>query len=81
MSAARLGARTVARMVGIGQRWARRDDGMIVVIYQVHRGEGTAELHFDGDDPHVPGTRFLVSFAELGSKYQLLDDQHTKEAA
>ena len=78
---ARLGARTVAGLVGIGQRWARPRDGMIAVIYQVHRGERTAELHFDGDDPHVPGIRFLISFAELGSEYRLLDDQHTKEAA
>jgi len=78
----RVSARTVARDIRIGQRWApRRGDGTVIVVYQIHRGERKLEAHHDGDDPHVPGTRFLVGFGELGTRYRPLDDKHTEEAA
>jgi hypothetical protein len=73
MSARRPTARTVAQLVGIGQRWARRRDGMVMVIYQVHRGDRSAEAHFEGDDPRVAHTRFQLGFGELAAKYELLD--------
>ena len=73
---ARLSARTVTRLVRFGQRWARRRDRTVIVIFQIHRAERNVEAHLDGDDPRVPGTRFLVTFAELGTKYRLLDDTH-----
>jgi len=53
----------------------------VIVICEIHRAERNVEAHRDGDDPRVPGTRFLVTFAELGTKYRMLDDTDTKEAA
>ena len=79
MSRGRLSASAVRRIVGIGQRWGR--DERVIVIYQVHRGERKVEAHLEDEDPCVPGTRFLVSFADLGSKYRPLDNTHAKDAA
>ena len=77
----RLGARALARRVGIGQHWARRSDGAVVVVYRVHRGERTVEAHLDGDDPHAAGTRFQHAFRELASGSRLHDRRHRRAAA
>ena len=79
MSRRRLSARAVRRGVGVGQRWTRRRDGIVVVVYQVHRGEGTVEVCCEGADPRVPHTRWLVGFGELSSRYRPLED--AEEAA
>jgi hypothetical protein len=81
VSEGRLGPNVVRRLVGIGQRWAHRREEMVVVIYQVHRGERTVEAHRVGEDPRVPHTRFVLAFPELGAKYRLLDEGDSREAA
>jgi hypothetical protein len=77
----RLGVRAVARRVGIGQRWARRSDGAVVVVYQVHRGDRTVEAHLEGDDRQAAGARFQLAFRELASGYRLLDSGCGRTAA
>jgi hypothetical protein len=81
MSRRRLSASAVRRVVGIGQRWTRRRDGIVVVVYQVHRGEGTVEVSCEGADPRVPHTRWLVGFVELSSKYRQLEHADAEKAA
>jgi hypothetical protein len=81
MSAQKLSARAVRRLVRIGQRWARRRDGAVVVIYQVHHADRSVEAHLEGEDPRVPRTRFPVGFGELGAKYRLLEGADAREAA
>lgn len=77
----RLGMRALARQVGIGQHWARRSDGAVVVVYQAHRGDRTVEAHLEGDDPHAAGARFQLAFRELASGYRLLDSGRGRTAA
>jgi hypothetical protein len=79
MSRRRLSARAVRRVVGIGQRWRDRKTGTVVAVYQVHRADQRAEVHREGEDPHVPRIRFQVAFDELGRDYELLEGR--KEAA
>jgi hypothetical protein len=77
----RVGARALARQVGIGQHWARRSDCAVVVVYQVHRGDRTVETHLEGDDPHTVGTRSQLGFRELARDYRLLDGERGRNAA
>ena len=77
----RVGARALARRVGIGQRWSRRSDGAVVVVYEVHRGDRTVEAHLGADDPHAAGTRSQLAFRELASGYRLLDHRGRGAAA
>lgn len=76
-----VGTRALARRVGIGQRWSRRSDGAVVVVYQVHRGDRSVEAHLEGDDPHTAGTRFQLGFGELARDYRLLDGERGRNAA
>jgi hypothetical protein len=73
--------RALARAVRIGQRWACRKDRAVVVVCQVHRGDRTVEAHREGEDPSAPGSRFQIAFQELSSKYRLLDERHSGDAA
>jgi hypothetical protein len=81
MSAQKLSARAVRRLVRIGQRWARRRDGAVVVIYQVHHADRSAEAYLEGEDPRAPRTRFQLGFGELGAKYRMREGDDAREAA
>ena len=78
MSPPKLTVRAVHQRVGIGQRWRRRHDGQVIVVYQVHRAERRVEAHLDGSDPTAGRSRFLLAFAELAAGYELLNDRHTR---
>jgi len=58
-------------LLTIGQRWVRRRDGTVWVVYQVHRKDRLVELYPEGADPHMRGTLRRVGFTAFRRAHQL----------
>lgn len=56
-------------VMAFNQRWRRRSDGAVVVIRQLHRAEGVAEV-----TPENAAIRRSISFARLVEDFELLVD-------
>ena len=58
----------ISDAVRVGQRW-RREDGLVILIRQVHRAD--EEIEAKPVEPGVPA-RFPVSFIDLRNHYEML---------